>query len=382
MSYRMARRFPVSKGEHPMAVPQSRSVWSRILDVASLAATPLAPSHYLELVSPLRATHTLNARVEAVHDEGDGTRTLTLRPGRGFRSHRAGQYVRVGAAINGRVVTRTFSISSSPDRRDGCIAITVKATPDGKLSRFLVHDVRPGAYLTIAQAQGSFVQPEGAPVRPLFVTAGSGITPVMSMIRTFVARGTMPDAVHVHYARTGETALFATELASVAAAHPRYRYVLVTTREGHGARARFDRAALDALVPDWQSREAWACGPQGMLDAVEACFAAAGRAQHLHLEAFHAKLAPRDAKATGGRVRFGLSRADVEANGQTSLLEVAEAAGIQAAHGCRMGICHSCDVTMVSGCVRDLRTGAEVNEPGIRVQICVHAAAGNVDLAL
>src|ERR1700679_2063800 len=114
-----------------MAASLSRSLWSRVADVASLATTPLAPSHYLALVSPLRATHTLNARVESVWGETTDTRTLTLRPGRGWRTHRAVQFVRVGAQIDGRVVTRTYSIASAPERKDGCIAITVKAVAGG-----------------------------------------------------------------------------------------------------------------------------------------------------------------------------------------------------------------------------------------------------------
>ena len=376
-----------------MAASLSRSIWSRLADVASLATTPLAPSHYIELVSPLRATHTLNARVESVEDEAGGARTLTLRPGRGWRTHRAGQFIRVSAGIAGRMVTRTYSISSSPDRSDGCVSITVKPVPGGKMSGHLARDVKPGAYLTLGLPQGDFVLPEGAPVRPLFLTAGSGVTPVMSILRTFAARGTMPSAVHVHYAPRAHEALFGAELARLAAEVPSYRFVLVTTREeraGGPTKSRFDLAQLEALVPDWRTRETWACGPQSLLGAVEACFESASRgaslpesgARSLHVERFRPNLAPLDPAASGGRVRFGLSRTEVEANGRTSLLQVAESAGVNAPHGCRMGICHSCDATMVSGCVRDLRTGERIDEPGVRVQVCVCAAAGDVEIAL
>ena len=368
-----------------MAASVSRSIWSRIADVASLATTPLAPSHYIELVSPLRTTHALNARVEAVGDEAGGARTLTLRPGRGWRAHRPGQFVRVSASIDGRVVTRTYSIASTPDRSDGCIAITVKGVPDGKMSTHLSRSAKPGDYLTLALPQGDFVIPEGAPVRPLFLTGGSGVTPVMSILRTFAARGTMPSVVHLHYAPRAGDAIFGAELARLAAEVPSYRFHLVTTREGLAGGApgsRFSRAQLDRLVPDWPTREAWACGPQSLLEPIEACFASAARASSLHVERFRPNLAPPDPGASGGRVRFGRSRAEIEANGRTPLLQVAEAAGVNAPHGCRMGICHSCDTTMVSGCVRDLRTGRRIDEPGARVQVCVCAAAGDVELAL
>jgi ferredoxin-NADP reductase len=352
--------------------------------VASLVATPLSPADYLELVLPLQASRGAdmrNARIESVWDETKDARTLTLRPGRGWRAHRAGQFVRVSAAVDGRVMTRTYSITSSADRADGCITITVKAVQGGRMSRFLVRDAKPGDYVTLGLPQGDFVLPERA-TEPLFITAGSGITPVMSMLRTFESRAAMPYAVHVHYAPSAREAILAPELARIAAENPRYRFVLVATRDGGQSGGHFDRAQLDALVPDWRSREAWVCGPEGLLDAVEACFAAAGRAEHLHVERFRAKLAPAPANDAGGRVRFGLSKLDAETRGNESLLAVAEAAGVNAPHGCRMGICHSCDATMVSGCVRDLRTGQRIDEPGARVQVCVCAAAGDVEIAL
>jgi ferredoxin len=83
----------------------------------------------------------------------------------------------------------------------------------------------------------------------------------------------------------------------------------------------------------------------------------------------------------GGRVRFLSSRTEARSDGRTPLLRVAEDAGVNAPHGCRMGICHSCDATLVAGCVRDLRTG-DLAEPGARIQICVCAATGDVELDL
>jgi ferredoxin-NADP reductase len=200
----------------------------------------------------------------------------------------------------------------------------------------------------------------------------------MSMLRTFAARRAMPDVVHVHYARTARDVIFADELRALAAAHPRYRLTVVHTAED---RRRFSRATLDALAPDWAAREAWVCGPAGLLDAATAVFESA-RAKAPHIERFRAALAPLPANLEGGRVRFGLSRKDVEADGHTPLLRVAEEAGVNAPHGCRMGICRTCDATMVSGCVRDLRTGKTIDEPGARVQVCVCAAAGDVELSL
>ncbi|HEY5923492.1 MAG TPA: ferredoxin reductase [Kofleriaceae bacterium] len=355
----------------------STTLWSRLADVVGLVATPLVPSHYIALVSPLAATHVRQARVEAVSDETADARTLTLRPGRGWRGHRAGQHVRIGLAIDGRIATRTYSISSSAERRDGCITITVKAQPHGRMSRALVRDVTVGSYLTIGLPEGDFVLPEAVPARLGFVTGGSGITPVMAMLRTLVDRGEMRDVVHVHYARHADDVIFGDELRALAAAHPWYRLAIVHTEQD---RRRFSRARLDEYMPDWRERETWACGPQGLLDAIAACFAGSGNA--LHVERFGAALAPVDPNAAGGEVRFATARTTRRSDGRTPLLRIAEQAGVAAPHGCRMGICHTCDTTLVSGCVRDLRTGERIDQAGTRVQLCVCAAAGDVELAL
>jgi ferredoxin-NADP reductase len=367
------------------AMPLGRPLWSRLLDVAGLAATPLRPSHYLALANPLWTSHALQARVEAVHDETADARTLTLRPGRGWRRHRAGQFVRIGLALDGMRHTRTYSIASSPDRRDGCIAITVKAMPGGRVSPVLVRTLRPGAYLSLSAADGTFVLPEAAPVRPLFITAGSGITPVMSMLRTFALRDESPDVVHVHYAPHTSDVIFGEELRALAAARAGYRLQTVFTREREGGRGgdrHFSAAQLQSLCPDWRGRDVWACGPRELLDAVEAHWAAAGLPHRLHVERFHAPLAALPADAVGGTVRFALSGRDATADAGMPLLRVAENAGLNPPHGCRMGICHTCDATLRTGCVRDLRTGTVCAEPNRKIQLCVSAALGDVEIEL
>src|SRR5665213_3341946 len=168
MGHRLTRHFVVRRTERPMAASTSRSIWSRVVDVASLAATPLAPSHYLELVSPLRATHARNARIESVKDETANTRTLTLRPGRGWPPHRAGQFVRLSAAVDGRVITRSYSISSPEERREARITLTVRAVPAGKMSGYLARDAKPGDYVTLGAPQGGFVLPDAVPPHLLF----------------------------------------------------------------------------------------------------------------------------------------------------------------------------------------------------------------------
>jgi ferredoxin-NADP reductase len=361
------------------------SIRNALAGLADMFAYPLRHSHYLELVNPLWTEHVLKARVVGVSDETDGTRTLTLRPGRGWRSHRAGQFVRLGVPIDGKRHTRTYSISSAPARDDGCITVTVKTVAGGRVSQHLARQVKVGQYLPLGEPQGEFVLPESMPVHPLFITGGSGITPVMSILRSYVLEyDVIPDTVHMHYAPHARDVIFGAELGELQASQKHYQLHRFYTRASEqGASVHFSAAQLERACPDWREREVWACGPAALLDAVEAHWAEAGLSRQLHTERFHAKVAPLPAAGIKeGRVFFASSQVEANSDGATCLLRVAEDAGLNPAHGCRMGICHGCNTTLVSGCVRDSRTGSLISEPGDVVQVCVCTAVGDVALAL
>ncbi|HEY8515583.1 MAG TPA: ferredoxin reductase [Candidatus Binatia bacterium] len=342
-------------------------------------AWPLRASSYLELANPLWSTDVVRARVDDAVRETEDARTLVLRPGRGFRRHRAGQFVTLGVTIDGARHVRTYSITSAPERTDGRITITVQEVPGGRVSRHLVRDLEVGAYVDLAVPQGEFVLPEAMPVRPLFVTGGSGITPVMSMLRSFAVRGEMPDVVHVHYAPSAERVIFRDDLAVLARRFPSYRLHVVTTRDAEGPKPRFSAATLEELC-DWRQRDVYACGPTGLLDAVERECSAAGLARRLHVESFRPRIVPPSADAVGGRVCFARSGVTIDADAQTSLLRAAEDAGLRPAHGCRIGICHTCTVRLRAGSVRDVRNGRRVDEPGAMIQLCVSAASGDAEV--
>ena len=349
--------------------------------VVDAFASPLTAEHYLELVAPLWSSRRLQARVVDVRDETRDARTLVLRPGRGWRRHRAGQHVRVGLSVGGRRYTRTYSLSSSPERSDGFLTITVKVHPGGRMSGHLVREVEVGDHLAIGLPQGDFVVPEAKPVRPLFITAGSGITPVMSMLRFYDEVGNVPDIAHVHYAPHEYDFIFGEECHALAERYPGlYDLHPVYTRrlgEERSADQHFTPEQLAELVPDWDQREVWACGPQALLDDLEAHVEAVGRRRQLHVERFRAALADLD-DVDGGTVTFLTDDGEVvaEGDGGTPLLRVAEDAGLNPAHGCRMGNCHTCDVPLRGGRVVDMRTGEPIVEEDHMVQICVSVAAG------
>jgi ferredoxin-NADP reductase len=204
----------------------------------------------------------------------------------------------------------------------------------------------------------------------LFITAGSGITPVMSMLRTLVRRDQITDVIHLHSAPTADDVMFGGELDQLARDHAGYQLRLRATR----SQGRLDLSRLATEVPDWRDRQTWACGPESMLNAAERAWSAAGVGDRLHLERFAvSRAAPAGA---GGTVTFAKSGKSTTADAATSLMDAGESTGVQMPFGCRMGICQSCVVGLVDGHVRDLRTGV-VHEPGTRVQTCISAASGD-----
>ncbi|MBL8111827.1 MAG: ferredoxin reductase, partial [Acidobacteria bacterium] len=362
----------------PLAPSSTTPLLSAVGGLTNLFAWPLRGSDYVSLVSPSRAGSTLSARIVSVRDEAPGARTLTLRPSRAWRRQawprqarpRAGQYVSVGVFVDGRRMVRTYSISSGPERTDGCIEITVKAIPGGRVSTHLVRRAAPGDLLSLGLPQGDFVLPE-RPGPTLFVTAGSGITPVMGMLRSL--GGQARDVVHLHYAPSPNDVIFGRELRTLAREEAGYRLELRYVEPDPGRPKKdepFHAAQLEAVCPDWRNRETFACGPEPLLASLRTHWDGAGLAERLHMERFGASFSPAAEGTKGGRVTFTESRVETLTTGDVSLLEEAETAGLAPVHGCRIGICHTCTATLVSGCVRDLRTGLLTNEAGTRVQIC------------
>lgn len=370
----------MSQTEQPRRNRWSLPPMERVRGVASQLTTPLHPDDYLCLVNPLWSARELRGRVEKVIPETESAATLVIRPGWGYRfDHQPGQYISIGVQVNGRFHWRSYSLTSPAQRGRRTITITVKAMPEGFLSEHLVRGLAPGTIVRLARPAGDFVLPDPPPARMLFLTGGSGVTPVMAMLRTLQRRDTLPDVVMVNSARTPRDMLFRAELDGLAQTSTAFTlHNRFTDTDGV-----FGLDELDTVVSDWRSRETWACGPGPMLDACEEHWATYGRRDRLHLERFNLALA--DGGGEGGTVTFTRSGQvvfRVEADGATPLLDVGEHAGLSLPFGCRMGICHTCTVPLTSGAVRDLRDGSTKDQQNEYVQTCVSVAAGDCELAV
>jgi ferredoxin-NADP reductase len=344
----------------------------RVLRLAAFVTTPLLPEDYLDLVDPLRFGADLRGRIESIEHETRDAATVVIRPGRSWRPHLPGQYVRIGIDVNGVRQWRAYSLTSDLTRTDGCISVTVKAIPGGKVSNHLVHRAKPGTIVQLDQATGEFCLPEQVPAKALFVTAGSGITPVMGILRNHPE---LTDVVLIHSAPTAEDVVFGPELRRMAA-EGRIRLV-----EQHTDTAgMLDAAAIAELVPDLAERSTWACGPVGMLEALEEHWAAAGLTDRLYTERFRPTVL---VTGEGGTVSFAKTGTTLAADGATPILDAAEEAGVLMPSGCRMGICYGCVLPLREGAVRDLRNGELTTAApgdGVLIQTCVSAAAGACDI--
>ena len=354
--------------------------WERVRRAGSKLTTPLLPDDYLRLLNPLWSSRELRGRVEKVVPETDDAATLVIRPGWGWRyDHRPGQYVGIGVQVDGKFQWRSYSVSSAPKRTGRTIAITVRAMPEGFISSHLVNGLKPGTIVRLALPEGDFVLPDPPPEKLLFLVGGSGVTPVMAMLRTLDRRSqengrALPDVVLHYSSPTEERMIFKREIDELEGKHDHLTvHRLYTDTDGM-----LELADLDDLCPDWRERETYACGPGPMLDAITEHFETTGLEDQLHLERFSLELGGDGGE--GGTITFRNSGKTVEVDGATTVLEAGEEAGIGMPFGCRMGICHTCTLTLVSGKVRDLRNGDEFGQPNEPVQTCITAAVGDCTL--
>jgi ferredoxin-NADP reductase len=342
--------------------------------------TPLLPDDYLELINPLWSTQELRGRIETIERETEDAVTVVIKPGWEWEGHRPGQYLRVGFEVNGKHHWRAYSITSDPGRPDGCISITPKLRETGAVSPYVVREAKPGTIVRLGGVEGTFVLPERVPEKLLFVSAGSGITPIMSMLRSLARDGGLRDAVHLHSARTEDDIIFGSQLRRLDERHGGYRLEKRLT----GRQGRLAPTDVQALCPDWREREAFICGPAAMLDELtEHWEQAGGDPDRLHMERFQPIIGKGDGEhGDGGTIRFLESALEAESDGGTPILVAGEEAGATLPFGCRMGICHTCVGQLCSGRIRDLRTGEVHGSQGEMVRTCVNAAEGMVEIAL
>lgn len=339
-----------------------------------LLTGPHGVDRFTELVDPTWTRADARARIVAARRTTPRSVTLILEPNRAFAGFRAGQHINLSVEIDGRRRTRPYSPANA--ETDKLIELTIGRHDGGLVSTFLFEHARPGMVVGLDSVGGDFTLPSravGRDARMLFVSGGSGITPVMSMLRTLRAQRHSGEIAFVHYARSAREACYRQELAGIAATTPNVTVLHGYTRTSAGSDllGRFGSQHLAAAMSD--PGHVFACGPPELVDAVrELCPGA--QAESFVPPVF-------SGESSGGRVVFADSAVEITDDGRP-LLDQAESAGLTPESGCRMGICFSCTRRKTSGAVRNVITGALSGTEEEEVQICVSAPAGDVDIAL
>ncbi|MCK0174529.1 ferredoxin reductase [Mycolicibacterium sp. F2034L] len=350
---------------------RTRTLRERVMrsPLVDLLTGPHGVDRYTELVEPTWTLGEARATVMTVRRTTPRSVTLTLKPNRAFTGLRAGQHVNLSLEIDGRRRTRSYS----PANAEGAplLELTIGRHDGGLVSTHLCEHARPGMVVGLDSVGGDFTLPAQRPDKILFVSGGSGITPVLSMLRTLRAEGHAGQVAFVHYARSADEACYRDELASMTDVRVLHGY----TRETNGTdlTGRFDAGHLDAAMSDADS--VFVCGPPALVEAVRALRPDA------RAESFVPPTFDLSGETSGGRVSFADSGVEITDDGRP-LLEQAETAGLNPESGCRMGICHSCTRRKTRGAVKNLITGAVSDAEEEDVQICVSVPVGDVDIAL
>jgi ferredoxin-NADP reductase len=389
----MSTETPLAPAPSPPSGLGRRLLHSSLLEAL---AYPHGVDRYVELVRPLLLKRDVRAEVTEVRHQTPKSVTLTLHPNENWGGLSAGQFVNVSVEVDGVRETRPYSPAGSQHAAGGELELTVSTHPEGRVSRHLRAAARPGTIVGLSQAQGEFVLPRARPAQVLLISGGSGITPVMAMLRTLCDEG-LSDTREVgflNYARSPELALYGAELDALAERHAGVRIARGFTRGGYGyVSGRFCREHLRAVLAehaDHGDAATFVCGPPALIDAVRSVWAQDG----LPKPAVETFTAPALGFAVGaggaqgfdtvvaeGTVSFAASGREA-ANSGLPLLEQAEDAGLAPDHGCRMGICNTCSCRKTAGTVRNVLTGAVSSAGEEQIRICVSVPVGDVALDL
>ncbi|MFT6777561.1 MAG: ferredoxin-NADP reductase [Paraglaciecola sp.] len=348
--------------------------------------TPLInPSQFDFWAQQLGLTHAWErcfARVVSVQAEGLGTKTLTLKTNRNWDGFVAGQHCNVTATIAGRNITRSYSISSDPiDGRR--VQITVRLEIGGLMSEYLCHDIQVGDRLELGRPFGDMLLPTPMPAHLLLLAAGSGITPMMSQIRTLVRKGMPTSVTLMYWEKTTADFNFALELQSIAQQYSHFTINLIATRVQSELplSGRISSELLSQAIKIDTVDQVFICGSSGFVQAATSVC----ESQKLPLmsEAFTAsKAQAANTEVAQYDVYLRRQGLNLRLSNQLPLLEQLENAGVSVASGCRQGICNTCTCVRHSGTTMDTFSGAVDNEPSQIIKLCVSRAAGNIELDL
>ena len=339
----------------------------------------------LRKLDPTLSMCAIRARVVAVRSETHDVKTFVLQPNARFTSFRPGSYVTVSVVVAGRPLQRSYSISTAPSN-ERTFSITVKRVPGGVVSNWLSDHVAPGHVLELSAPSGQFLLPEVLPRKVLMLSAGSGITPVMSMLRSLIASNAPVAVTFLHFARSPRDVIYHDELMRIDRESANVRVSLCVEqadREWSGAAGRFSEDLLLAVEPEYREIDTYLCGPGPFMQAVVQTFERSGAdLAKLRYERFSADFDATRFLQHSQLVRFLRTGAESIASRPRTILEEAENLGMRVPSGCRAGNCGTCRCRKKSGVVVDVVTGRESGAGEEFIYPCISVPRGTVEIDL
>ncbi len=347
------------------ALPAESEILQKLADALFKPAefpTPKAGPLLANLVANRRAlsiwtegTHTL--KVSGIIDETADSKTFRLVGEEPLLfSYKPGQFITLLLNINGRPVQRSYSMSSSPSRPH-TLDFTVKRVNNGLVSNWLCDELRVGSKLQVKGPSGRFTCFDYPSAKLLFIAAGSGITPVMSMARWITDTGAVVDVKMLISSKTPRDVIFRKELELMSARHRNFQAAVTLTADWQGTESwlgltgRINAGMIELLAPDFPQRHVFICGPDDFMQAVEQTLRDMRfPMSQLHSESFGVGrvvqgAAKPDEPGTGKyAVRFGKANIVAHTDGKQTLLELAETHGVEIDYSCRIGSCGVCMV--------------------------------------
>lgn len=374
-------------------------LWRTVAAVVRRVRMPAKSKAGFDVAAPMAKARFWKGELKVVglFPETGSVRTFRLAPADGGPipfAHRAGQFLNLSLQIDGKRVSRSYTIASPPTR-DAYVELTVKREDHGHVSRFL-HDMLMTGHLVIVSAPaGRFTFDPTSADAILLIAGGVGITPIMAILRELTDRSWPGRIDLVFSVRSTSDVIFSDELRLLSSRHPNLKVHITITRdapaEWSGPRGRITADLLKTLVPDVASRPAFVCGPDVMAADVRKVLLGLGvPADLITLESFTpAAATPAEDNSTDtpdgvatATVTFARSDVSAPLPERKTVLDVAESVGVPIDYQCRSGICGTCRCKLLSGHVtmpvRDALTDGDEAEGYILA--CQAHATGDITI--
>lgn len=301
----------------------------------------------------------------------------------------AGSHINIQFESDGQTIDRTYTLSSSPTldydaNQAEEYAITVKCVENGLASNWLFSQLKTGDKIKVSQAQGQFILPYHPPGKILFLSAGSGVTPLMSMLRYLSKSGNRSDIHFLNYSKSNKDIIFKSELIQLTSIRPNIKtdFVLETDSKGK-THERINTAQLKKLVPDIAERDIYMCGPQAFMKSSAKIFEQLEVSpSRIHLENFTANIDAASSLGYSTALNFSSLDKPLVSSPAKTILQEAEAAGLKPKSACRAGICRTCRCKKISGTTVNLATGEESSKDNDYILPCITVAKTETHIEL